>query len=93
MSTDSDLETMETAIGNRTDRRVNALRYVSEGLVTYHEASAEWHVAGQPVGGWDFRTFTELKAAGAFTFGPSADRVSRVDLAPTARGLLARWLD
>lgn len=80
---------------NKTDRRLAALRFISQGQVTYSPKSAQWTVSGDPVSGWDFRTFTELRAAeGLLSFSRvSTSGVSKVDLAAPGKKLLTSWLD
>lgn len=93
--TDTDQVTaLEDRIGNKTERRVNALTLVRARRVTYRPATAEWVVSGEAVGGWDFRTFTELRTGTALNVGnPNMDGLSKVELTEAGRGLLLRWLD
>jgi hypothetical protein len=94
MTDTNQVAALESRIGNKTERRVNALTLVRARRVTYRPATAEWVVSGEAVGGWDFRTFTELRTAAALTVGdPNNKGVSTVELSETGNGLLLRWLD
>lgn len=79
----------------KTERRLNALRFISQGSVTYTPRFAQWRVDGEPVQGWDFRTFTELRDAGRLlSFGkPSKAEASTVELTDAGKALLTSWLD
>lgn len=83
-----------TTLG-KTERRVNALRFISQGTVTYAPKKAQWSVDGEAVSGWDYRTFTEIRAArNLLNFGkPNATGVSKVDLTVAGKALLTSWLD
>lgn len=85
---------LENAVGNKTEARVQAMTAVRARRVTYRPRAAEWAVSGEVVGGWDFRTLTGLRQAGAFVVNaPDSNGVSTVDLSEPGEGLLLRWLD
>jgi hypothetical protein len=85
---------LENNIGKRTDARVDALTAVRARRVTYRPRAAEWSLSGEAVGGWDFRTLTSLRQAGALVVGnPNKEGVSTVELSESGEGLLVRWLD
>lgn len=80
----------------RTERRVDALRKVAEGTVDWDPIRAAWLVGGEVKGGWDFRTFAELRSADVLIDTPAPEGDSRhsiVELTPLGRELLAHWLD
>lgn len=61
--------TNETQVGDvsspldLTPPRREALEQVKAGLVQYDGASASYLVGGVPVGGWNWRTLSELRKA------------------------------
>lgn len=79
----------------RTTRRVEALRFIAQGDVTYSAREAAWAVAGETVAGWDYRTFTEIRnTPGLLVIRAANDRgKSKVDLTAAGKKLLASWLD
>lgn len=50
-----------------TERRLNGLRWVKDGKVSYDPVAAAWLVGGETVTGWDWRTFSEMNQAGWIT--------------------------
>lgn len=90
------VDSLISKIGNRTQRRVNALRWAGEGSVEYDPIAATWLVRDEVLGGWDFRTLTELRRTGAIVVREvvKGEPVqSNVDLTAEGRALLERWLD
>lgn len=64
-----------------TPRRLNALRVVrdSRELVKYRVSTADFVVDGEVVGGWDRRTYSDLRRAGMITFTDGkGDRLVRL---------------
>lgn len=51
-----------------TPRRRAALVHVQRGLVQYRTASADYVVEGEVIGGWDRRTYSDVRRAGLITF-------------------------
>ena len=85
---------LENTVGKKTEARVQALTAVRGRRVTYRPRAAEWSLSGEAVGGWDFRTLTSLRQAGALVVSDPDDAgVSTVELSEPGEGLLIRWLD
>jgi hypothetical protein len=79
---------------NKTARRLSALRFISEGAVTYSPKIARWTVRDEVISGWDYRTFTELRSTtGLLSFGKPKAGVSKVELTASGKKLLTSWLD
>lgn len=51
-----------------TARRRAALVRVQQGGVQYRTASADYIVDGDVIGGWDRRTYSDVRRAGLITF-------------------------
>jgi len=90
-----DVDDLTALVGKKTPHRLNALRWTGEGAVSYDRVTASWMIHGEAIGGWDFRTLTGLRQAGALIVTPDKSDPSNsiVDLSPVGRGLLDRWLD
>lgn len=91
-----DVDALVNRIGNKTSLRVDALMQAGAHQVDYDRDHAMWLVGGEVVGGWAFRTYTELRKAGAIIVeeAPRDDsRSSIVELSAVGRALLDRWLD
>lgn len=51
-----------------TSRRRDALVQAGRGVVQYRTASADYIVDGEVIGGWDRRTYSDVRRAGLITF-------------------------
>lgn len=51
-----------------TPLRRAALVHVTRGVVQYRTASADYIVDGEVIGGWDRRTYSDVRRAGLITF-------------------------
>lgn len=62
-----------------TPRRREALVQVGRGVVQYRLKSADYIIDGQVIGGWDRRTYSDVRRAGLITFTDGkGDRLVRL---------------